>query len=170
MTVFVGDDWAEDHHDVELLGDIGRRVGRARLPEGMAGMIRLHEMIAEHLDEADVDPETGRLAARGSAGRDRASGPRASSPGGRDSAQVEGLKMIARTRQTLIWDRTRHVQRLRQVLREFFPAALDAITAGRRELTDPDALELLERATDLRPGSPAVPVEDRRDPEEVAPG
>ena len=31
-----------------------------------------------------------------------------------DSARVEGLKMVARTHQTLVWDRTRHVQRLRQ--------------------------------------------------------
>jgi hypothetical protein len=29
MTLFVGDDWAEDHHDVELLDDSGRRLGRA---------------------------------------------------------------------------------------------------------------------------------------------
>ena len=199
MTLFVGDDWAEDHHDVELLDDTGKRVGRARLPEGMAGMTRLHAMIAEHLDDADVDDETGMLAAgavvigietdRGpwvaalvaagyevfainpmSAARYRerhcTSGAK-SDPGDAhvlaeivrldrahhrpiagDSAQVEGLKMIARTHQTLVWDRTRHVQRLRQALREYFPAALDALAVGRLELTDPDALELLHRAGD----------------------
>ncbi|WP_345382664.1 IS110 family transposase [Pseudonocardia yuanmonensis] len=65
-----------------------------------------------------------------------------------DSAQVERLKMIARTRQTLVWDRTRHAQRLRAALREYFPAALDALAAEKLELTDPDALELLERAPD----------------------
>ncbi|MHA6784619.1 IS110 family RNA-guided transposase [Pseudonocardia saturnea] len=199
MTLFVGDDWAEDHHDVELLDDTGKRLGRARLPEGMAGMTRLHELIAEHLDDGEVDGETGMLAAgtvvvgietdRGpwvaalvaagyevfainpmSAARYRerhcTSGAK-SDPGDAhvlaeivrldrahhrpvagDSAQVEGLKMIARTHQTLVWDRTRHIQRLRQALREYFPAALDALAAGRLELTDPDALELLERAGD----------------------
>ena len=60
--LFVGDDWAEDHHDVEILDSNGKRLGRARLPEGMDGMTRLHALIAEHLDDADLDPETGMLA------------------------------------------------------------------------------------------------------------
>ena len=57
MLVLVGDDWAEDHHDVELMDESGRTVARARLPEGAAGMARLHQMIGEHLgggDEAGV--------------------------------------------------------------------------------------------------------------------
>jgi glutamine cyclotransferase len=37
-VLFVGDDWAEDHHDVEILDSDGKRLGRARLPEGMAEM------------------------------------------------------------------------------------------------------------------------------------
>ena len=65
-----------------------------------------------------------------------------------DSAQVEGLKMLARMHQTLVWDRTRHLQRLRQALREYFPAALDALAAGKLDLADPAALELLQRAPD----------------------
>src|SRR3954452_9107038 len=43
---FVGDDWAEDHHDVEVQDGTGRRLARARLPEGVAGIARLHELIA----------------------------------------------------------------------------------------------------------------------------
>ena len=43
--LFVGDDWAEDHHDVELMDAAGRRLAAARLPEGVAGITRLHEMI-----------------------------------------------------------------------------------------------------------------------------
>ena len=46
MALFVGDDWAEDHHDVEILDEAGRRLARAKLPEGAAGMARLHELIA----------------------------------------------------------------------------------------------------------------------------
>jgi len=38
----VGDDWAEDHHDVELMDSSGRMLARPRLPEGAAGMARLH--------------------------------------------------------------------------------------------------------------------------------
>lgn len=56
--LFVGDDWAEDHHDVELMDQAGRRLARARLPEGVAGIARLHAMIGEQLgedaDEAEV--------------------------------------------------------------------------------------------------------------------
>ena len=45
MRLFVGDDWAEDHHDVELMNEQGRVLARGRLPEGVAGMARLHELI-----------------------------------------------------------------------------------------------------------------------------
>jgi transposase len=55
MLLLVGDDWAEDHHDVELMGASGRRLAKARLPEGVAGMARLHALIAEHT--GDADPE-----------------------------------------------------------------------------------------------------------------
>ena len=60
--LFVGDDWAEDHHDIEVQDEEGRRLARARLPEGIAGLARLHELVAEHLADDDVDPETGFVA------------------------------------------------------------------------------------------------------------
>ena len=63
-----------------------------------------------------------------------------------DSASVEGLKLAARSHQSLIWDRTRQLQRLRQALREYFPGMLAALAAGGLELADPDALELITRA------------------------
>ena len=44
--LFVGDDWAEDHHDVEVQDETGRRLGKARLPEGIVGVARLHELVA----------------------------------------------------------------------------------------------------------------------------
>ena len=46
--LFVGDDWAEDHHDVELQDEAGRRLSKSKVEEGIAGITRLHEMIAEH--------------------------------------------------------------------------------------------------------------------------
>src|SRR5258705_13797506 len=51
--LLVGDDWAEEHHDVELQDETGRVLGRAKLPEGVAGIARLHAMIGEHLGEDD---------------------------------------------------------------------------------------------------------------------
>ena len=49
--LFVGDDWAEDHHDVYLMNDAGDRLASRRLPEGLAGIGRLHELIAEHAED-----------------------------------------------------------------------------------------------------------------------
>ena len=43
-----------------------------------------------------------------------------------DSALVEAIKVVARAHKTLIWERTRHTLRMRQALREYFPAALEA--------------------------------------------
>jgi transposase len=183
--LFVGDDWAEDHHDVEIQDESGRRLAKARLPEGVAGMARLHTLLGEHLatdsgsDQVAVGIETDRgpwvraLVAAGyqvfavnplQAARFRqrrsVSGAKSDAadahtladmvrtdrhqlrqvPG--DSELAEAIKVVARAHKTLIWERTRHVQRLRNALREFFPAALEAFD----DLTSPDALELLGKA------------------------
>ena len=53
--MFVGDDWAEDHHDVELVDEAGRRLARARLPEGVVGITRLHQLVAAHTPQ-DAEP------------------------------------------------------------------------------------------------------------------
>jgi Transposase/Transposase IS116/IS110/IS902 family len=61
-----------------------------------------------------------------------------------DSAEAEGIKVLARAHQRLIWERNRTVLRLRSTLREYFPAALAAFA----DLAAPDALDLLARAPD----------------------
>lgn len=55
VLLFVGDDWAEDHHDVEVQDEQGRTLKTARLPEGVAGMSRFHELVAAMLPE-DAEP------------------------------------------------------------------------------------------------------------------
>ena len=40
--LFVGDDWAEGHHDIEIVDDDGKVLVRRRLPEGLEGVTRLH--------------------------------------------------------------------------------------------------------------------------------
>ena len=58
MTVLlVGDDWAADHHDVELMDQAGRVLARARLSEGAAGMARLHALVGEHAGDGDDEDE-----------------------------------------------------------------------------------------------------------------
>jgi hypothetical protein len=189
VVLFVGNDWAEDHHDVEVQDGTGRRLGKARLPEGVAGVTQLHALIGQFADPDDeagpaqvlVGIETDRgpwVAALVAAGyrvfainpmqvaryRERHTTSGAKSDAGDahtladmvrtdahqlrevagDTALAEGIKVVARTHQSMIWDRQRHMLRLRSALREFFPAALDAF----EDLAATDTLELLNRAPD----------------------
>ncbi len=53
--VFVGHDWAEDHHDVFVENGQGRRLGGGRLVDGVEGVARFHELVGGHVDDpADV--------------------------------------------------------------------------------------------------------------------
>jgi len=61
--VFVGHDWAEAHHDVHVEDEEGRRLAKARLPEGVAGVARFHELVASFIEdpaEAVIATETDR--------------------------------------------------------------------------------------------------------------
>jgi transposase len=192
--LFVGDDWAEDHHDIEIVNEQGHRLARRRVPEGLDGVTRLHALIAsvmpkewDELPAADaaarvkVGIETERgpwVASLVAAGyevfainplstaryRERHSTSKAKSDAGDahvlaeivrldrdhhrpiagDSAHGEAMKLVARSHQSMIWDRTRHVLRLRSALREYFPAALTAFP----DLDAPDALAVLAAAPD----------------------
>jgi len=187
MRLFAGDDWAEDHHDVEVMDEAGKVLAKKRLPEGVAGIAQLHELIGRCMGEDDQDAEvvigieTDRgpwVAALIAAGyvvfpvnplqasryRERHGVSGAKSDGGDahmladmvrtdshqlrpaagDSPEAEAVKVVARTHKTLIWERTRGVQRLRHQLREYFPAALEAF----EDLDAPDVLELLAKAPD----------------------
>jgi transposase len=54
--LFIGDDWAEDHHDIEVVDEQGRRLVRRRLSEGIVGIAALHAIVADHLSEdAELD-------------------------------------------------------------------------------------------------------------------
>ena len=53
MTIFVGVDWAEAHHDVHVQSEDGRRLSGGRLPEGVEGIARFHEMVGVHAQEPD---------------------------------------------------------------------------------------------------------------------
>lgn len=190
--LFIGDDWAEDHHDVELVDDDGQVVARRRLPEGIGGIAGLHALVAEHLPEDWVELEPEQVQALVKVGIETDRGPwvaalvaagyevfainplsvaryreRHSTSGAKsdtgdahvlaeivrvdrahhrplagDSQEAEAIKLVARTHQSLIWERSRHVLRLRSALRDFFPAALEAFT----DLDAPDAVELLAAA------------------------
>jgi transposase len=73
--LFVGDDWAEDHHDVEIVDDSGQVLARRRLPEGLDGVTRLHALIGEHTPIEWADLEPGRAAAMVKVGIETDRGP-----------------------------------------------------------------------------------------------
>ena len=62
--MFVGNDWAEDHHDVEIVDEQGRRLVRRRLPEGLEGITRLHALIAQFFPQEWSELEPGEAASR----------------------------------------------------------------------------------------------------------
>jgi hypothetical protein len=166
--IFVGDDWSEAHHDVELQDEAGTRLARARLPEGVAGVAAFHELIGDHVEfpgEVSIGIETDRglwVQAMVAAGyqvyainpfaasryRDRHSPSGAKSDPGDaavlasivrtdrqhhrlvagDTALAEGIKVLARAHQNLVWSRQREARRLRALLRDFYPAALTTRT------------------------------------------
>lgn len=51
MRVFVGHDWAEAHHDVFVQDAAGKRLGSARLVEGVAGIAGFHELVSDLVDD-----------------------------------------------------------------------------------------------------------------------
>ncbi len=181
--IFVGIDWSEAHHDVSVLDAQGGVLDQGRVRDGVAGVARLHEMVAAHAEEPsevavgiEIDRGllVGALIAAGYAvyavnplsvnryrDRHRTSGAK-SDPGDArvladlvrtdrhlhrkvagDSELAEGMKVLARAHQSLIWSRQRHLNQLRNALREFYPAALAAFGT---DLGSADALAVLGAA------------------------
>jgi len=49
--IFVGIDWSEEHHDVEVLDEAGGRLGVGRFGSGLEGLRSFHELVGEHSDD-----------------------------------------------------------------------------------------------------------------------
>src|ERR1700674_2806883 len=52
-VVFLGVDWAEEHHDVCLLDEQGKVLGRARVANSLEGVSRIHALVADHSEKPD---------------------------------------------------------------------------------------------------------------------
>jgi len=50
MEVFLGLDWAEDHHDLCLLDPSGAVLATRRIPDGLEGVAMLHALVADHVE------------------------------------------------------------------------------------------------------------------------
>jgi hypothetical protein len=56
VELFVGVDWAEEHHDVCVLDGEGRVRAKGRVGNDLAGIVKLHDLIARAVpDDVDVD-------------------------------------------------------------------------------------------------------------------
>ena len=181
--VFVGIDWAEEHHDVCVLEDSGEVLAEKRIDDSMAGLENLQALLATQVDdpsEVVIGIETDRgLLVRGllASGylvyainpksvdryRDRhvVSGAKSDRGDARvladvvrtdrhqhrpiagDSERAQSMQVLARAHRSLIWTRQRQANQLRNLLREFYPAAL--VSFG-TELTSSAALTLLTLA------------------------
>jgi hypothetical protein len=73
--LFVGDDWAEGRHDVEIVDETGRVLARRRLPGGLEGVTRLHALVAEQMPKEWADLEPGAAAGRVKMGIETDRGP-----------------------------------------------------------------------------------------------
>ena len=181
--IFVGIDWSETHHDACVVDVDGNVLAKGRVPEGIEGVAKLHEMVAAHAEEPsqvvvgielDRGLLVGALVAAGYTvhainplsvdryrDRHRTSGAK-SDPGDAkvladvvrtdrhlhrevagDTELAEAVKVLARAHQSLVWSRQRQLNQLRNALREFYPAALEAFGT---DLASSDALAVLEMA------------------------
>src|ERR1700754_3347718 len=52
--IFVGDDWAEDHHDVWVMDEQGQRLANARVIEGTEGLTAFHQLLAQYVEEPEL--------------------------------------------------------------------------------------------------------------------
>lgn len=177
--IFVGNDWAQDHHDVWVMDDTGKKLAFHQFPEGIEGVADFHELVGDFVTDPgdvvvgiEIDRGLWVTALLGagyqvyavnpkaaSRYRDRHSVSGAKSDRGDakvladlvrtdrhnhrqiagDSSHVQGIKVLARAHQTLIWERKRYTNRLRSSLREYYPAALETFP----HLADRDSVVVL---------------------------
>jgi transposase len=53
-VIFVGVDWAEDHHDICVMAEDGQVLGKRRVPDSVAGIGELHDLVAEHAGDEEA--------------------------------------------------------------------------------------------------------------------
>jgi hypothetical protein len=56
-VLFVGIDWAEGHHDVCVLDVEGQVIARGRVPDGIAGLAQVHELVSRGVGDDEDEPQ-----------------------------------------------------------------------------------------------------------------
>ncbi|GJF32574.1 mini-circle putative transposase for IS117 [Kitasatospora sp. NE20-6] len=187
MKIFCGIDWAESHHDVALVDEVGELVAKRRITDDAAGYRLLLDLLAEHGDSPEtpipvaIETSHGLLVAALRTGerqvfainplaaaryRDRHGVSRKKSDPGdalvlanilrtdmpmhrplpADSDQSRAVTVLARAQQDAVWNRQQLGNQIRSLLREYYPAALEAFQHKAGGLTRPDARAVLTTA------------------------
>jgi transposase len=134
LTHFAGFDWAGDHHDIIIVDATGLVVADFKIEHSAAGWRTWKEKIAAYPQlgvrryrerKHPSGTKTDRHDAWALADALRTDGHawRALSP---KDPLIEELRILCRDEVALIEERTALVNQLRQALREYFPAALEA--------------------------------------------
>jgi transposase len=155
-AVACGIDWAEGHHDLAIVDEEGAVIVAERIDNDAAGLSRLLSV----LDEQDpggeplpvaIETSTGLLVAGlRAAGRTVfAINPLAVSRY-RDRYRTSGgksLRVLTRAQQDAVWERTELTNRIRCLLKTFFPTALNAFErGGKHQLHSPACRTILAMA------------------------
>ncbi|MGW3984067.1 IS110 family transposase [Streptomyces mirabilis] len=194
VTVFCGIDWAERHHDIALVDEVGEVLAKRRISDDAAGYRMLLELLAEHGDSLEspipvaIETSRGLLVAALRTGhrkvfainplaasryRDRHGVSRKKSDPGdalvlanilrtdmavhrplpADSDQAQAIAVLARAQQDAVWNRQQIGNQIRSLLREYYPAALDAFLAKQGGLAREEARIILAKAPTPTEGS-----------------
>ncbi|MFF3601556.1 IS110 family transposase [Kitasatospora indigofera] len=187
LKIFCGIDWAESHHDVALVNEIGELLAKRRITDDVAGYRLLLDLLAEHGDSPEtpipvaIETSHGLLVAALRTGsrkvfainplaaaryRDRHGVSRKKSDPGdalvlanilrtdmpmhrplpADSDQARAVTVLARAQQDAVWNRQQLGNQIRSLLREYYPAALEAFQSKAGGLARPDARAVLGAA------------------------
>jgi hypothetical protein len=185
LKVFCGIDWAEGHHDIAVVDELGQLVAKKRIDETVTGFADLTVMLAE-VGDTDEDPvpvaiETPRgllVAVLRASGRpvfainpmavaryrERHTVSRGKSDHAdamtlanilrtdlhihrrmpADTRLAQAVAVLARAHQDATWRRSKASNELRSLLREYYPAFLEAFAGSNAtNLASPEARAVL---------------------------
>lgn len=115
--IYCGIDWAERTHDVALVDDAGTLVAKRHITDDA--------LVLANILRTDMH---------------------AHRPLPEDSDLGRAIAVLARAQQDSLWNRQQLANQLRSLLREYYPAALDAFATWTNGLCRPEARELLRAA------------------------
>jgi hypothetical protein len=144
LSLFCGIDWATEHHDVAVIDGDGHVVARGRVSNDAPGFAALLTLLAALRETGRVIYPINPLAASRYRARYAVSGaksdatnavllanivrtdPGAHRPLPADTEAAQAIRVLARAQQDAVWARQQIGNQVRDLLKDFYPAALAA--------------------------------------------